>query len=302
MEFKAAPSRGGIIGVSLVGGVILLQAALLALAAHVGPGPVAALLVVGTALLVPVTLRLALWLWGYLTLRYTVTRDGIIIHWGAIRHAVPMEEISHVLNGRPYTAPLRGLRWPGHELGHTAVATEEGGTRETLVLATQPPGAQLLIVTPGLVYAISPADRGAFVDEFRLRSRLGPVQRLNQGAAQPPWARLPIWHDGLALRMAVLGLALNLLAVTWILWQYPGLPPMMPVHLRYDAARQAAMPGPLRSRGAIWLLPFIGLGGLLLNSTLAVVVHHRARLAALLLLTAAVVLQLALGVALWQII
>lgn len=302
MDFEAAPSRGGIIGFTLVALVLLLQAGLLALAARTGPGPVAALVVVAFALLVPVTLRLMLWLWGYLSLRYTVTRDGVIICWGATRQAVPMEEISHVLNGRPYEEPLRGLRWPGHEIGQTAVITEDGTAHETLVFATQPPAAQLLLVTSGLVFAISPADRSAFVDEFRLRSRLGPVQRLTQGTAQPPWARLPIWRDGLALRMAVVGLALNLLAVTWILWQYPELPPAMPLHFTYDAAVQAAVPGPLRSRGTVWLLPFIGLSGLMLNSVLAVVAHQRARLAALLLLSAAVVLQLALGFALWQII
>lgn len=301
MDFHAAPSRGGIVGVALVGLASALFLGLIAAAWWRGAGAAAALLLLGAALMLPVVLRLAVWLWGYATLRYTVTRDGILIRWGATYQVVPMADITHVLNGRPYASRRRGLAWPGHEVGHTTTVTDDGVSHATLVFATRPPDEQVLVVTPGLAYAISPSDRAAFIDEFRVRSRLGAVQRLQQGTDQPAWAQLPIWQDGPALRLLVAALVMNLLAFLWLVWHYPALPAEMPVQFGYDTIQRMPVPGPLRPRAAVWLLPVIGLAATLLNGTLAVLVHRRLRLAAFLLLVGALLLQLALALSLAQV-
>jgi membrane protein YdbS with pleckstrin-like domain len=301
MDFNAAPSRGGLVGLALVGLALAVLLGLLAAALWRGAGPAAALLLLAAAVMVPVVARLAVWLWGYATLRYTVTRDGILIRWGATDQVIPMADITHVLNGRPYASRRQGLAWPGHEVGHTTTVTDDGVSHPTLVFATVPPDGQVLVVTPGLAYAISPSDRSAFVEEFRIRSRLGPVQQLQQGTDQPAWAQLPIWHDGPALRLLVAAFVMNLLAFMWLLWHYPTLPAEMPVQFGYDAVRRVAMPGPLRPRATVWLLPLIGLAATLLNGSLAIVVHQRLRLAAFLLLVGALLLQLALAVSLAQV-
>jgi hypothetical protein len=300
MDFEPAPSRGGWVGLALLTTVLASQVALAAAMARVGFGPLAALLFVAGVLLVPLAARLAFWLWGWRTMDYHLGRDGVIIRWGPTRQVVPMAEITHVLNGRPYGGRLRGLHWPGHIVGHTVIATEDGATHDTLVFATRPPAEQVLIVTAGLAYAISPADRAAFVEEFRIRNRLGPVQTLTHSTDQPDWVRRSIWHDSLAVRLAIAGLVLNVIAFAWLIWRIPALAPMVPLQLTFDAVAHAAVPGPLRPRTAVWLLPLIGLAGMVLNGGLAFVVHQRDRVAALLLLSGAVSLQLALGVIVWR--
>jgi hypothetical protein len=301
MDFAPAPSRGIAVGLALVAAACGAALALALSALRVGPGPVAALLAVLVVLLLPVIGRLAVWLWGVVSLRYAVSRDGVVIQWGPTRQVIPMAEITHLLNGRPYAAPLTGLRWPGHEVGRTAIATDDGAPHTALVFATRGPAEQLLVVTPGLVYAISPADRSAFVAEFTLRSRLGPVQQLTHGTDRRAWAGLSIWRDGLALRLALVALVLNLLAFAWLLWQYPSLPAALPLQLSYDAALQRSVPDAPRPRAWAWLLPLIGLAAIGANGLLAVSIHRRVRLAALLLLAGALLLQLALAVVIGQV-
>ena len=55
------------------------------------------------------------------------------------------------------------------------------------------------------------ADPAAFVEEIKVRRRLGSVQRLTQETVRPAYARLSVWSDTLTLRLLLVGLALNLL-------------------------------------------------------------------------------------------
>jgi hypothetical protein len=301
MEFEAAPSHGALVGGLLLAALLAFQGALVVAAVRLGLGPPAAVLMVLDVALLPLTVRLALWWWGCLSLSYSVSRDGVVIHWGASQQVVPMDAITHVLNGRPYARRLEGLHWPGHEVGRTAVATDDEAMHDTLVFATRPPAEQLLLVTPGLAYAISPADRSAFLEEFKVRRRIGPVQRLSGGTDQAGWLRLPIWRDTPALRLVLAALVLNVFAFAWLMWHYPAIPPDIPLQYTYNATQHAAVAGPLRPKDAVWLLPVIGLVATFGNSLLAMTVHQRARVAALLLLVGSVLLQLALAVMLKQI-
>jgi len=295
MDFAAAPSRGQWTGLAFLTGTLTVEAGLLALILRLGPGPAAALVLLLAIAGLPVVAWLVYGLWGSLSLRYRLGRDGIIIRWAADSQIVPMTAITHVLGGRAYTSPLRGFRWPGHEIGRTEVATDDGQTRETLVYASAAPRNQLLIVTADLAYAISPADRAAFIAEFRMRQRLGPVQDLRQETARPVWARLTLWSDGVALRLIGVSGMLVALASAWLMWHYPGMPAQM-VLQPVPGITGPAADNLLRPRVLIWGLPAIGLATIGANVIVAAAVHRHARLAALLLVAATLVFQLALWV------
>jgi len=96
-------------------------------------------------------------------------------------------------------------------------------------------------------------------------------------------------------------LVLNLIAFAWLMWRHPALPAQVPLQMTYDPQLRAPVPGVPRPVAALWFLPLVGLAATLLNMGLAVRWHQRVRLAALLLLLGAVLLQLALGVVLWQV-
>ena len=291
MDFRAAPSRGGLVGLGLLVVGLLVEAALILAARAAGLGPRAATLGLVAVLLLPLVGIIAYWLWGLFSLRYTVSRDGVVIRWAASRQIVPMESITHVLAGRPYATGLRGLRWPGHEVGRTVIRDDDDHPHPTLVYATTPPVGQIVIITPSLAYAISPADRAAFIEDFKLRRRLGPVQRLDQQTAQARWARLALWRDPLGLALLGLGSLLCALGFAYIAWHYPNLPATLALQYRYDPLVSADVPGTPQPLAAIWRLPWIGLATLAVNGILAALLHRRARLGALLLILGAVFVQ-----------
>ncbi len=294
MDFKPARSNGGLIGLVLLVFVVGLWCALVYSIRSIGLGPAAAALLLAAVLLSPAVVWLVYWLWGYLSLKYSVSRDGLEIRWGATRQVVPMAAITQILTGRPYAEGLRGFRWPGHEIGRSAIETEEGRLVDTLVFATLPPDGQLLVVTPHLAYAISPAEPSRFIDEFKLRRSMGQVQSFEQETLQPRWARLKLWRDWTALRLLALALVLNAVAFAAVVWRYPSLPQELAMQFRYDAELAAAVPGTPRDLSTIWTLPGIGLAVAIGNGILGALVHSRGRLATVMLAAAAVLTQLAL--------
>jgi len=296
MTFRPAPSRGVWIGVGLLTAAALGCIALAMIVRALGTGPQAAVLVAALLVAVPLAARLGYWVWGLVSLRYVLGRDGLVIRWAATRQVIPMSAITHVLAGRAYDAPLAGLRWPGHEVGRTVLTDDAGERRDALVYATTPPEGQLVVITPSLAYAISPADAQAFVDDFRMRHRLGPTQAWEQHTARAPIARLSVLADRPALGLLALAAALNVLAFLWLTWHYPALPEQVALRYRFDLALGQPAPGPLSPTASAWNLPLIGLAVMVANGALAAVGHSRARHAALLLGAGAALVQLAIGI------
>jgi hypothetical protein len=292
MVAKPAASRGVWLGALLV----LAAAALVAAAgwglAVTWPGPAAAVLF--SVLLVGLVLLsvAAYWLFGLLTLTYSVSRDGVTLSWAASRTTVPMGDITHILQGRPYAEPLRGLRWPGHEVGRTTLVTDDGLRRELFVLATLPPERQLILVTSDVAYALSPQSRSAFVRELMLRRHIGPVQPLEHGTRNPLLGRFGIVRDSLAARLLLLAALVNAVAFAWLIWHYPALPSRVALWYQYDATAGRPITVSLQPLALAWQLPAVGFLALALNAAVAAAVYARARLGAHFLALGAVVLQL----------
>lgn len=298
MIFKPAASRGGVVGLAMLAGLALLEA-ILVLAISLRPiGPVSATLGLVALGLVPLIARVALYVWGYFRLKYEVTRDGVIVHWAASRQQIPMAAISKVRTGRPYTGTFHGVRWPGYEVGHAASVLDDGSDVEVMVSATARPAGQVLLVGPGNVaYGLSPADTTAFIEEIKIRRRLGPVQELAESTVRPQILALPIWSDRITLRLLVAALVLNALLFALIAWRFPGVPATVSLRQVLDPVT-GVVPGPSQPRSALWGLPIVGLGAVVLNSVLAVAAHHRARIGAALLAGGALMTQLLIAIAL----
>jgi len=300
MALRTAPSRGGPVGLGMLAGAAAIIVVLLWLLARSWPGPLAAVLALVVAALIMPTFLLAYWVWGYFSLRYDLSRDGITIKWAASRLTVPMLDITHILNGRPLAAPVSGIRWPGYEIGRSKVQLEPGDPedahREALVYATAPTEGQLVIVTHDLAYVVSPADRRGFVREFQVRRRLGTVQRPAADASPSAWGRLTILRDTASVRLVAIGVAVSALAFAWLIWHYPELPGEVALLFRFDPATGTAAPGPAQPLSMAWTLPLVGTAGLVLNTILAVMVHERTELGSRLLIAGAIMIQLAVFV------
>jgi hypothetical protein len=92
---------------------------------------------------------------------YHLQADRLIIEWGTRLEIIPLRQIKETLAGRDIQVDLKpqGLWWPGCLVGR--IETTDLGDLE--FLATMPQDEQVLVVTEGGGFAISPEG----VDEFR---------------------------------------------------------------------------------------------------------------------------------------
>jgi hypothetical protein len=225
------------------------------------------LVVIGS---VPLLILLGYWLWGLATARYALDRNQLVIRWGPTHQVVPLEAIERAVDGveaagRPR---LRAIRWPGYFAGPGELP--EYGL--TLFYATAPLHRQVLLVTPGVTYAISPADKEGFLEAFNIRHRMGPTQAVEQQSLIPAWLQWPLWRDRAAAVLLLAGILINLALFAYLSYRHAGLPSSIPLHFdTTGAVDRAGHPD------EIFFLPFIGLTVWLLNGLLGGAVYLRVR-------------------------
>ena len=290
VHHKAASSPGGLIGFLLCGLALALAGALALAAQRAGPSPRGALLGLTTVLALSLLAFLLWWSWGYFNLRYSLEPDALVIRWASNRYILPYAGLDKPQLGGPRQPP-RGLRWPGYAVGR--VPDEEGVATGGPVfsLATRPAAEQVLLGTPVGGFAISPTDPATFLSDLETRRKLATGGSTQPRIQRRGLAGLDLWGDSLALRALVVGLLLNLLAFTWIAWQYPGLPERVALRYRYDPGFGLTLPGAPKPVGTVWRLPMLSLAMLLINAAAAALIHKRIRMGANLLLIGAAIVQ-----------
>jgi len=228
---------------------------------------------------------IAYWVYGLAGASYSLDRNALVIHWGPSQQVIPAKEIERVLTGDEIVGEIhfRGGRWPGHWVGYGQIAD----LGETLFYATVPPRQQVFIATPGLVYAISPANREEFLQSLQKRLQMGPTQIVEQSSRRLSLLDWPIWSDRLGL--ALLGVGVLTLAglLGMVCFRFPALPKLMPLHFGASGS-----PDRLGPRSEVFLIPLIGLLTLLTNGTLGGLLHGRNRVASYLLWGGAILVQL----------
>jgi len=290
MEWKPRRIRGVLTGMGLVAGIVILDTLLVMWIAHKPVDLLTFVLGLIVALSLPVLVLMVYWLYSLAGMRYTLDRNGLVITCGATKQIVPMDSIRQVMPGAGLVLEgrMHGVRWPGYWLGHGRL-TRLG---LTLFYATAPLNEQLLVVTPTLTYAISPADAEAFTQAFETRRQLGPLKRWSQESQQARFASWLIWSDRVGHVFLGLGLLLNAGLFAYLCWRFPGLPSIVPLH--FDAAGAVDRSG---ARNSLFILPLIGLliwGG---NSALGLLLRARERVAAYLLWSGTLLVQILLIVA-----
>jgi hypothetical protein len=233
-------------------------------------------------------LFLAYHLYGYFSLRYTLDRNALVIRWAGLRQVIPLARIQQaraVVDLPAAARPPRpqGMRWPGLWVG-TARAADGA---PVLSYATTTPAGQVLLVTPTVQYAISPADPAAFLAELAGWQALGPTQAPAQSTEAAGWAAHPLLTtDRLARGLASAGLILNLALFGYLAFIYPSLPDLFALHWNTQGD-----PDRIGRPDELLRLPLIALGLWGADLLAGLVIHPRERLAALFLYAGAVVVQ-----------
>lgn len=220
-----------------------------------------------------------------LTLRYHLDRNGISIRWLGTEQIIPIRDVQRIVPGQELGGQVvhrRGLRWPGHERGEGQVP----GIGRTRFLATRPLRDQLLLVAPGLAFAISPRDPAGFLAAFSARQELGPNRLLEREVRRARWLNWQIWTDRTAWLLLGAAVVVNLGLFGYLCVRFPGLDLQLPLH--FNAQGQADRIG---TKMELFALPIIGLIILGTDLVLGLALYRRERAGSYLLWGAAAAAQ-----------
>jgi hypothetical protein len=222
---------------------------------------------------------------NWFILRYHLDRNGVAIRWLGTEQIIPLADVKAIVPGAQFgdtRVRRRGIRWPGHERGEGLVP----GVGRTRFLSTRPLAEQLLLITPGKAFAISPMDEAGFLKGFEARRAMGPNRLLEREVRHAPWRRLALWTDQTAWALLGAALAVNLGLFGYLAARFPGLDLQLPLH--FNNLGQADRIG---NKVELFDLPIIGLIILGTNLALGLLLYRRERAGSYLLWGAAAAAQ-----------
>jgi hypothetical protein len=252
MDFVPSRGRGVLLGgffLALVLGAIFFGVVKLATA------PISAWIILWVSMPVtgvPLALLIAFRLYGLLTARYRLDRDGFYLTWGLASEQIPLAAISQIRTGRevaPRLRPDRGLFWPGCVVGRSEI--EKVGSIE--FFATTGTNGLIVMYAEGRLLAISPPDLEVFQQAFMDATRLGSLEQIDAHSQRPDFIIARLWADLGARVLVLAGLCLPLLLLGYLVVRAPSLPAQVPFGFDPSGA-----PDPMAPPGRLLLLPMIG--------------------------------------------
>jgi len=243
------------------------------------------LMVAVVLLSIPILLILVYQTLSCLTLQYHLDRNGVVVRWAGTKQIIPIRNIQRIVPGEMLGKEIvrrRGLRWPGHARGKGMVP----GIGLTRFLATRPLTGQLLLVTPGVAFGISPDNPEAFCQAFEARQELGPNRLLQQELIPAGWSTWRIWTDQTAWVLLGAAALVNLGLFGYLIARFPDLDVQLPLHFN-----SLGQPDRIGTKMELFSLPIIGLIILVTNLVLGLALYKRERAGSYLLWGSAATVQ-----------
>ena len=219
----------------------------------------------------PVLIVLTYQTFSCLTLRYRIDRNGVVVQWAGNNQVIPIRDIQRIVSGSDLGSTIvrrRGLHWPGHERGDGLIP----GIGRTRFLASRPPAHQLLLITPGRAFGLSPDDPEAFIRGFESRRELGPNRLLDPALRPARWSTWRIWTDQTAWVLLGVAVIINLALFGYLCARFPALDSQLPLH--FNSLGEADR---ISAKGELFTLPIIGLIILSTNLILGLLLYKRER-------------------------
>jgi hypothetical protein len=239
---------GGILFILLLGGIILgiLQITNGELTPLLGVW--VTIVVLGTPLLLMVVYRL----FGLITARYVLDRDGFYLRWGFSVEQVPIASMDKMIRGDEMPVNINPpfvFCWPGCIVGQKKV--EGFGLVE--FFATRPIHQQLFIPLKGKSLMISPSDIETFHQSFLEAAQLGSLEEIPSVSVRPDFFSARLWADRVARILILSGLILNLCLLGYLGFRIDHLPESVP--FGFDSA---GLPDTFVRPSQLLLLPLVG--------------------------------------------
>jgi Bacterial PH domain/Domain of unknown function (DUF1648) len=291
MEWQIERRLGNGVGTGIIAWLIILDLLMIWVAAQLPISAITFVLAMLSLATLPMIALIAYWLIGLNRSAYWLDRNMLTIRWGAVQQVIPMASIRQVLHGSEIGGQVRRFRgghWPGHWVGQAEVS----GLGPALFYAAGGLDQQLIVVTPGVAYAITPADIAGFVEAFEQRQKMGPTQEVTQASIRPEIFDWSLWSDRLALGLLGMAVVACLLLFGYTSLRFPDLAPRVALH--FDALGNPDRFGP---RLQVFFLPIIGLMSLGADVVIGLPIYLRDRVGAYLLWSGAFVVQILAWVA-----
>lgn len=242
-------------------GLFLLSALIAAIAlsiAQLGQGLISPISLIWIGLLLlalPLALLVINRLYGLVTAKYRVDRDGLYVQWGMSYEQIPLNMISEAgplralemaSKDKPADPrrPKFGFRWPGCMVGRSkgGVVDFFSTTKPLLVIRT----------TTGRALVISPPDAEAFQSAILSATRMGSLEAIPERSVRADFLVTRVWQDRLARSLILAGLIIPILLLGALVITAPSLPELVPFGFG-----PTGEPTPLAPPGRLLLLPMI---------------------------------------------
>ncbi|MCC7372707.1 MAG: hypothetical protein IT306_30125 [Chloroflexi bacterium] len=233
---------------------------------------------------------------GFFRLRYRFTPRGLKVGWLGGGETIAYDKIDSIFAGHRLGQAMRvrGLNWPGFHVGVGRTRTM-GFIR--YFVTTGDLDQLVLIVTPDMTVAVSPADlagfRRALIERLEAADEAGPIQAPAM-ASEPVTPQSPLRDlllpAALLSAIAVLALTVLLIFVRWSFIQEP-----LPMQFRFDGSAVVVVAYGVKED--IFRLPGIGAAILIANLGIGLSIYARERAAARMLWTVSVIVQVLVLVA-----
>ncbi len=189
---------------------------------------------------------------GAFTLAYWVDRDGVTLVWGPTRQIVPMGQIQRIQRGTAGPALNRAYPWHWPYRDRRRMVCADVPVLNSY--ATRSPVKQVILVTAGECYGLSPDDPERFLAALQARYALGAARPLQTELRRPPFWTWGLWRDRAALALIGLGLLGVLILFGALCFRFPALSSDLPLH--FDVA---GIPDRIAPKSGLFALPIIGL-------------------------------------------
>jgi hypothetical protein len=295
VKWQPDPRKGIWVGLGIVVCLVLVDVGLVW---RVIAGPVNGVTFVCALLAllsVPTITLVAYRVYDLSRLCYEFDRNQLVITTAGTRQIVPTCDIERVLVDQLVASQVhfRSISWPGCYIGQGRIE----GVGLTLFYSTTSPETQVIVVTPTLAYGIWVEDIEGFMAVLTTCQEIGPSIEVKQETKEAAYVRWDIWHDRLAQGVLLGGIVLNLALFGLLLFRYPALPNLLPMH--YDVTGAVDRISPRRD---VFVLPIVGLIILVVNGTFGALLYRRQRIATYMAWSGAVLVQVLFLLALWGIV
>ena len=227
IDFYPHRIKGLILGVSIV--LILIAGAIVGIV-ELSTGRVTPMLGIWTSMVtlgVPLALFVLYRLYGLLSARYSLDRNGFYLRWGFNSEQMPISSILGIISGANKSEAFpRG--WDYGLLGWWIGRRNIAGLGMVDFFATGGPSNMLLLRLNDRHIAISPSDSEKFQEAVDEAMRLGALKAVSESSQRPDFFSARLWKDRFARWLILLSLALVLLLLGFIAFRLPDLPDMVP--------------------------------------------------------------------------